>query len=74
MRGELNSVVFRDGSFYIALCPEIPNAHGQGNTQQEALNDLRSCIETILQHQREEFEQSEEAHKPGLEHVSLQME
>ena len=33
---------------YWALCPEIPGANGQGETIEEAKNNLREAIELII--------------------------
>ena len=33
---------------YWAICPEIPGANGQGETLEEAKNNLRQAIEMIL--------------------------
>jgi predicted RNase H-like HicB family nuclease len=43
-----------DDPWYLAFCPEIPEANGQGKTEQEAIDSLRGSIELILQHRREE--------------------
>jgi predicted RNase H-like HicB family nuclease len=32
-----------------AICPEVPGANGQGETIEEAKNDLRQAIELILE-------------------------
>jgi hypothetical protein len=42
MRNEFTAVVERDGRWYIAYCPEIPGANGQGKTKAAALKSLRS--------------------------------
>lgn len=34
---------------YWAICPEVPGANGQGETIEEAKNNLREAIELILQ-------------------------
>ena len=34
---------------YWAICPEVPGANGQGETVEEAKNDLRQAIELILE-------------------------
>ena len=33
---------------YWAICPEVPGANGQGETIEEAKNNLREAIELIL--------------------------
>jgi len=37
-----------------AYCPEVPGANGQGETVQEALDDLAAAIELMLAVLREE--------------------
>jgi predicted RNase H-like HicB family nuclease len=44
----------RDGDWYIAYCPEVPGANGQGHTKEEARKSLASAIELILQDRRED--------------------
>jgi len=43
-----------DDPWYIAFCPEIPEANGQGETEQEAIESLKGAIELILKHRRDE--------------------
>jgi predicted RNase H-like HicB family nuclease len=44
----------RDGDWYIAYCPEIPGANGQGRTKEEARESLAQAIALILEDRREE--------------------
>ncbi len=37
---------------YWAICPEIPGANGQGETIEEAKNNLREAIELIFEDRR----------------------
>ena len=39
---------------YWAVCPEIPGANGQGETKDEAKDDLRASIALILDDRRED--------------------
>ena len=39
---------------YWAICPEVPGANGQGESIEEAKNDLREAIELILEDRRED--------------------
>lgn len=48
MRNEFTAIVERDGRWYIAYCPEIPGANGQGRTKAEALRSLADAIALIL--------------------------
>ena len=40
---------------YWAICPEIPGANGQGETIEEAKNNLREAIELILEDRRQDI-------------------
>ena len=53
MRNEFTAIVERDGKWYIADCPEIPGANGQGHTKEECLESLREAITLILEDRRE---------------------
>jgi predicted RNase H-like HicB family nuclease len=54
MRNEFTGVVEKDGEWFIAYCPEIPGANGQGKTKEEALQSLSDAISLILDDRREE--------------------
>ena len=53
MRNELTAVIERDGAWYVAYCPEVPGANGQGMTKEEARRDLVEAIALILEDRRE---------------------
>ena len=40
---------------YWAICPEVPGANGQGETIEEAKDNLRQAIELIFQDRREDI-------------------
>ncbi len=40
---------------YWAICPEVPGANGQGETVEEAKDNLRQAIELILKDRREDI-------------------
>ena len=44
MRNEFTAIIERDGEWYIAYCPEIPGANGQGSTKDEARQSLAEAI------------------------------
>ncbi len=48
------AIIERDGEWFIAFCPEIPGANGQGRTKDEARENLEQAIELILQDRRED--------------------
>ena len=54
MRNEFTAIIEKDGDWFIAYCPEIPGANGQGCTKNEAKANLAEAIELILEDRREE--------------------
>ncbi|MYB47759.1 MAG: type II toxin-antitoxin system HicB family antitoxin [Dehalococcoidia bacterium] len=52
MLNEFTAVIEKDGEWYIAHCPEIPGANGQGRTEEDARRDLREAIALILEDRR----------------------
>lgn len=51
---EFTAIIEQDGKWYIAYCPEIPGANGQGKTRDEARENLVESIVLILKDRREE--------------------
>jgi predicted RNase H-like HicB family nuclease len=54
MRNEFTAIIERDGEWYVAYCPEIPGANGQGLTREEARESLAEAIALILEDRRED--------------------
>ena len=54
MRNEFTAVVERDDEWFIAYCPEVPGANGQGTTKAAAIESLSAAIALILQDRRED--------------------
>jgi predicted RNase H-like HicB family nuclease len=54
MRNEFTAAVERDGRWYVAYCPEIPGANGQGKTKAAALKSLAGAINLILADRRKD--------------------
>ena len=54
MHNEFTAVFERDGDWYVAYCPEIPGANGQGRTKDEARTSLTDAIALILEDRRED--------------------
>jgi len=54
MTNEFTAVIEREGDWFIAYCPEIPGANGQGKTVEEAKSSLADAIALILQDRRED--------------------
>ena len=55
MKAEFTAIIEKapEGGYW-AICPEIPGANGQGETLEEAKNNLRQAIELILQDRKED--------------------
>lgn len=54
MHNEFTAIIERDGKWFIAYCPEIPGANGQGKTKEEARESLGEAIALILEDRRQE--------------------
>ncbi|MBC7911044.1 MAG: type II toxin-antitoxin system HicB family antitoxin [Pyrinomonadaceae bacterium] len=54
MHNEFTSIIEQDGEWYIAYCPEIPGANGQGLTIEECRENLAEAIALILEDRRED--------------------
>ncbi|MBX3426650.1 MAG: type II toxin-antitoxin system HicB family antitoxin [Pirellulales bacterium] len=54
MHNEFTAIVERDGEWFVAYCPEVPGANGQGVTREESLESLRDAISLILDDRRED--------------------
>jgi len=54
MANEFTAIIERDVEWFIAYCPEVPGANGQGRTKEEALESLSEAIAMILDDRREE--------------------
>jgi predicted RNase H-like HicB family nuclease len=53
MHNEFTAIIERDDDWFIAYCPEIPGANGQGQTIEEARTSLAEAIALILEDRRE---------------------
>ena len=49
MGSKFTAIIEKDGVWYIAYCPEIPGANGQGKTAEEAKESLAAAISLILE-------------------------
>ena len=54
MHNEFTAIFERDGAWYVAYCPEIPGANGQGKTKEEARASLAQAIALILEDRRDD--------------------
>ena len=53
MRNEFTAIIELDDDWFIAYCPEIPGANGQGRSIEEARTSLAEAIALILEDRRE---------------------
>ena len=68
MRNRYTAVVQRDGKWFIAFCPEVTEANGQGKTREACLESLAEAIELVLDYKRE---QARAAAPRGAEQTSI---
>jgi predicted RNase H-like HicB family nuclease len=54
MTNEFTAIIERDDQWYVAYCPEIPGANGQGKTKDEARASLADAIALILEDRRQD--------------------
>jgi predicted RNase H-like HicB family nuclease len=54
MQNEFTAVIERDGEWFVAWCPEVPEANGQGKTVEESRENLAQAISLILEDRRED--------------------
>ena len=54
MHNEFTAIVEKDGDWFIAYCPEIPGANGQGRTVEECRQSLAEAIALILEDRRQD--------------------
>jgi predicted RNase H-like HicB family nuclease len=52
MHNEFTAIIERDDDWFIAYCPEIPGANGQGRTKDEAKSSLADAVQLILEDRR----------------------
>ena len=54
MHNECTAIIERDEDWYVAYCPEIPEANGQRKTSEEGRTSLGKAIALILEDRRED--------------------
>lgn len=52
MKNRYDAVVVHEGKWFMAFCPEVPEANGQGKTREACLKDLATAIGTVLDYKR----------------------
>ena len=50
----ISAEIHRDGEWYVAFSPEVPEANGQGHTEEECLESLRQAILLLMEDRRED--------------------
>lgn len=55
MHNEFTAIIERDQDWFIAWCPEVPGANGQGRTVEESKQSLAEAIALILEDRREDM-------------------
>jgi predicted RNase H-like HicB family nuclease len=54
MHNEFTAIIEKDGDWFVAYCPEIQGANGQGRTMDEARESLVDAIALVLRDRRED--------------------
>ncbi len=59
MHNEFTAIIKQDEDWFIAYCPEIPGANGQGRTIEECRQSLAEAIALVLKDRQEDALPSE---------------
>jgi len=51
---KLTPEIHRDGAWYVAFCPEVPEANGQGRTHGECVQTLKEAVLLLMEDRRED--------------------
>ena len=54
VHNEFMAIIEQDGDWYIAYCPEVPGANGQGKTKDDARENLAQAVALILEDRRDD--------------------
>ena len=54
MHNEFTAIIEQDGEWYVAYCPEVPGANGQGRSIGECQTSLAEAIALILEDRRQD--------------------
>ncbi|MBN1310635.1 MAG: type II toxin-antitoxin system HicB family antitoxin [Anaerolineae bacterium] len=54
MRNDFTAIIERDGDWYIAYCPEVPGANGQGHSVEECRESLAAAIALVLEDRQDD--------------------
>lgn len=50
----LSAEIHQEGDWFVAFCPEVPEANGQGRTHEECLQSLRGAVLLLMEDRRED--------------------
>jgi len=56
----LSAEIHQEGDWFVAFCPEVPEANGQGRTQEECLQSLRGAVLLLMEDRREDARRKNE--------------
>ena len=51
---KLTAEIHRDGEWYVGFCQEVPEANGQGRTQEECAQNLKEAVLLLMEDRRED--------------------
>lgn len=54
MHNEFTAIIEQDGDWFVAYCPEVAGANGQGHTIEECRKSLADAIVLILEDRRQD--------------------
>lgn len=54
----ITAQIQREGKWFVAFCPEFPEANGQGETKEECVESLKESIQLLLEDRREDARQN----------------
>jgi predicted RNase H-like HicB family nuclease len=54
MHNEFTAIIEEDGDWFIAYCPEVSGANGQGRTKEECCQNPAEAIALVLEDRRED--------------------
>lgn len=57
VQDELSVVIERDADWFIAFCPEVPGANGQGRAIEECRESLADAIALLIEERRRDVAQ-----------------
>ena len=56
----LSAEIHKEGDWFVGFCPEVPEANGQGRTQEECLQSLRDAVLLLMEDRREDARRKNE--------------